>query len=215
MSSVTEALKLLGKGPARPTLYTVRVGNMVNNPARTNEVLNLFCSGASVPSFGYNTAMALGHEYMGITREMPTTAVYGKPLILEVIDNTDMEMYKNFRFWMDRISTNANQPGIGGNTPNGRSQRMRYYDEYVQDVEVIKLEYAGENYPDSDKVDKIYRPTLEVKFASAYPVEIGAIDLRSDSVDSVLTFNVSLTYESYHIKNSQGVSSGGVVRGLW
>lgn len=202
---------MLEKGPARPSLYTVRVGNMVNNPRRTNDILNLYCSAVNVPTFGYDTAMALGHEFMGITREMPTVAKYGKPVKLTVIDNADMEAYKNFRFWMDRISTNANQPGIIGNTNNGRSQRMNYYESYVEDIEIIKLESAGEDVPESDKIDDCYRATLEVTFANAYPVEIGELQLASDNRNTYLTFDVSLTYESYHIKNA----ASSVIRGLW
>lgn len=214
--SYEKAKSLLERGPAKPSLYSVRVGNLVDNPTKTNNYLNLFCSGVTIPSFSYNTALAMGHEYMGIVREMPTTAVYGKPLTLTVIDNAELELYKSFRSWMDKVMRNANQTGINfGANGTGRSQRLNYYDDYTTEVEVIKLACPDGKWK-FEKSEDGYEKVMTVKFARAYPVEMGAVTLASDAFDEYLTFQVSLTYESYTItqENSE-VTVGTVIRGLW
>ena len=44
-----------------------------------------------------------------------------------------------------------------------------------------------------------YKVPIGWRFYSAYPINIGALDLASDATDQPLTFDVDFTYESYSV----------------
>jgi len=203
--SYTKAISLLEKSVSRPTLYSVRLGDRVTQ--RTNDYLNFFCENVSIPEVRYNTLIAPGQEYMGITRDMPTAAIYGKPLTMRVIENKNFDIYRDLRSWFDSVGVNVNQPGAVGGIANGRSQRMNFYETYTSDIEIIKLECKDRDTASSFLMDGIndgMKEVLRVKFINAYPTNMGQIDMNSNNRNTYLAYDIQFTYESYHVTTLNG-----------
>ena len=203
--SYTKAISLLERSVSRPTLYSVRLGSRVTQ--RTNDYLNFFCESVSIPEVRYNTLIAPGQEYMGVTRDMPTAAIYGKPLTMRVIENKNFDIYRDLRGWFDSVGININQPGAitGGST--GRTQRMNYYETYTSDIEIIKLECKDKETASSlllGQGNDGMREVLRVKFINAYPTNMGQIDMNSNNRNTYLAYDVQFTYESYHVTTLNG-----------
>lgn len=196
-----EALKsILSKGPSRAALYSVRIPNKFGT--KENEHINFLCDAVSVPGSRFNTAAALGQEYMGNYREMPTALIYSKPLTMSVIESRDYIIYKALKRWNNQICQNANQPGINGG--NGRSHRMRYYQNYVTDIEITKYEYANRSKIISgniSKPDDCYDSVIKFTFINAWPTEIGPLQYSSMPDAPPVSFDIQFTYESYHVSD--------------
>ncbi len=211
--SYQNAMALMSKGVSRPTLYEVRMPSLMGFGAR--DYIRMYCKATAIPAVNAATAMAAGQEHMGVTREQPVAVVYSKPLSLTIIERSDFVAYKSVRSWFDQVAANANPPSGGSLT--GRSQRMRYYDSFVKDIQLVKLEQP----PNGGTGPNDYIQTLSVDFINAYPISIGEVALASDSYDSQTEFSVDFTYETYNVSTplfgaiSQGVgglgSAGGVV----
>ncbi len=193
--SYTAAQGLLSRGVSRPTLYAVRVPML---SPRVNEYLSFFCKATTIPEARVDTAVAAGQEAMGVVRQQPTLVTYGKPLTFSILENSEFSTYKALRQWFDMVAINSN-PSKASSATVGRSQRMLYYESYVSDMELVKLEQ-------SDKGGG-YKEVLSVTFLNAFPVSMGAVSLASDSFDAQTTFDVSFTYETYNV-------SGGGLFGL-
>ncbi|QIN96792.1 hypothetical protein [Synechococcus phage S-N03] len=192
--SYQKAIALMDKGPSRPTLFSVRLPNGFVSQD-TNDYLDFFCTTTAIPEIRHNSVKVAGHEYMGIVRDQPTAIIYAKPFTINVIADPDFRVYQDIRNWFDRTAQNANQ--TTGTT--GRVQRMRYYNTFVRDMELIKLEQPGDaNDFSSQREDKL-KEVMKVNFLNAYPVAVGQVALNSEQVDSVTTFQVQFTYESYNI----------------
>ena len=186
----------MDRGPSRPTLYSVRIPRV---SGFTNRYLDFFIEATSIPEARLDTAIALGQENMGITREQPTALVYGKPFEMTVIENGRFSVYKDLRNWLNLTTQNANQfAGIAGGIVGGtRNQRMQYYDTYTSDMDLIKLEQPGAN-PNETEPDG-YDEVMRVRFLNAYPIGIGSVQLGSGMTDEMTRFTVSFTYESYSL----------------
>ena len=108
--SYEQAKAILNKGVSRPTLYSLLLPNrfgigtgprLNDNGIRseTNDHLQLFCNAVSVPEVSVSTTNANAHEHMGITREQPVNVIYGKPLQINVIENSEFSNYRDIRRW--------------------------------------------------------------------------------------------------------------------
>lgn len=182
----------MDRGPSRPTLFSVRLpGGLVSS--NTNDYLDFYCTTTAIPSIRHNNVKVAGHEYMGIVRDQPTAIIYEKPFTITVIADPEFNVYRDLREWFDSTAVNANQTF-------GRAQRMRYYDTYTRDMELIKLEFPSEagidtNNQREDKLEEVMR----VNFLKAYPIAIGQVALNTEQKDTYTQFQVQFTYESYHI----------------
>jgi hypothetical protein len=195
-----EALKsILNKGPSRASLYSVRIPNKFGT--KENQHMNFLCDAVSVPGTRFNTAVALGQEFMGTQRDMPTALIYSKPLTMSVIESRDYIIYKALKRWNEQICRNANQPGVTGG--NGRSHRMNYYNEYVTDIEIVKFEYANRSKILSGSLrepDDCYDEVMKWTFINAWPTEIGPLQYSSMPDAPPVSFDIQFTYESYNIR---------------
>ena len=187
--SYTQAGALLNRGPSRPTLFKVRLPDRKVSRG-LNDYLEFFCSATAIPEVRSNTVAVAGHENMGIVREQPTAIMFGKPFVIEVIADPDYRSYMEMRAWFNETAVNANQSG-----GIGRAQRMRYYNTFTENMELIKLEQGG--------FGQTYREVMKVDFINAYPIQIDAINLDTSQTDSFVKYRVAFTYESY------SVTSGG------
>ncbi len=197
--SYESAKALMSKSVSRPTLYSVQLPTPVISQ-QVNDYLNFFVKEVTIPEVRTQTIVANGHDYMGIVREQPTNILYGKPLTMTVIENSDFMVYKAMRGWFDRLAVNTNQSGAIGD----RTLRMNYYDTYTHDIEIQKLEQPDTiaTTTGSIEANANYKKPIKVKFINAYPVNVGQISLASDAYDAMTTFSLSFTYESYTVIDS-------------
>ena len=189
----------MNRSVSRPTLYTVRLPNTWVS-SETNRYLDFFCSQTAIPETRVETVFANGHDFQGIVREQPTFMMFGKPLSLTIIENSDYTTYSELRNWIGGTTQNSEQFQVG---TLGRSQRMEYYDTFTADMKIIKLEQTGPTFAGQLG----YREVMEVNFINAYPINIGAINLNSGATDQFTTFQADFTYESYSITYPQGGSA--------
>lgn len=188
----------MNRGVSRPTLFSVQLPNRISR--QTNDYVNFYCRATAIPEVRSNTVAVAGHEHMGIVREQPTAVMFGKPFTIEVIESSDFRVYKELRGWFNQTAQNSNAGG--GN----RSQRMSYYNDFVEDMELIKLELSGNQllslgFPESNAD---YKEALRVKFINAFPINIGEVKLSSDAQNQFTTFSVQFAYESYQVTDPQG-----------
>jgi len=208
------AKALLNRGVSRPTLYSltlpnrfgVGIGPLVGGggiTAETNDYIKLFCKSVSVPEVSVATTNANGQEHMGITREQPVNVIYGKPLQITIIENSEFSVYRDLRSWLDRTARGANQGtnGVGA----VRSQRMQYYNSFVGDIQLAKLEFPDDDSRLGESQNQYigeYKEVFTTHFINAYPINIGEIRMGSDLFDQATEFVVDFTYESYHLDYS-------------
>ena len=194
--SYESAKALMSKSVSRPTLYRVtlpetlgigilNLGSGVDS--EVSEYLSLFANRITLPETRLDTVIALGQENMGIAREQPANMIFGKPMTMSIIENSDFTTYTALRDWMMQTT-------VGGRQIQGtQTQRMNYYHTFVGNIEIVKLEQ-----PDSPE-DGEYKQPLKWTFHNAYPISVGQIGLASDAYDAATTFDVAFTYESYNV----------------
>ena len=190
---------LLNKGLSRPTLFMVDIPVISSS---SNEYLKFFCKSTRLPEVSQETVAASGQGRTGVTRQQPTMITFGKPFAMTVIERSDYIVYKNMREWFEKACPPYNTLG-------NDSQRMEYYDNFVYDMRLIKLELPYSAW-DSDQLQRGmdsgqvnsqgYREVLDVTFKNAYPTTIGDINFDTENRNSMTTFDISFNYESYHVQ---------------
>lgn len=220
--SLEQAKALLRNSVSRPTLYSVRFPRGVGRSGRyltgiddfSNAYLQFYCKATSLPETRVETVAALGHENMGVNRNQPTAVLFGKPMTIEVIENSDFKIYRQMKQWVNSVAINANPTSGSGS----RSQRMTYYKDFVSDMYMSKLEYPNDYEAiggiSGDLVNAGYREVIRFNFVNAYPIRVGEISLGSDRNNDYVTFNVDFTYETYEVTGGLDVltrSTAGVV----
>lgn len=205
--SYEKAISLMRKSVSRPTLFSLDIPPLNSS---INDYLKLFCVNASVPEVNYETAVVLGQSAMGVYREQPSSVKFGRPLTITLIENSDFTVYKNFRTLYDRIADGSNPSSFGT-----QNQRMKYYDSYVFDLTLTKLEYpdSGRSGLTGSIVDSPYREVEKFVFRNAYVTRIQNINLNTEAQNSYTSFSVDFNFETYSTSNSVGgilnTSSGG------
>lgn len=202
--SYVKAASLLERGVSKPSLYQLEMPNTeVSGPIRDH--LQFFCMTTAIPEVRMQTVVVGGHEFMGIERDQPVQVVYGKPFTITVIERTDFRVYKDLRDWLNKTGYRLNQGTTeGGPTIGPRSTRMEYYNEYVRDFSLLKLEYSNgidvDRFTGEEEQLVGYRNVMKVTFLNAYPVAISQINMSSDAFNAFTTYQVSFSYESYNVQ---------------
>lgn len=189
---------LLKHGISRKNLFRVNLGKYVQQS--TNNHVGLLCTSTRIPAIRVNSLNASGQEHMGIFRETPSTITYDKPFNIRVIENSNYDNYRDIRKWLDMCGYNINASNSGI-----RSHRMRYYDSFVSDIYLTKLEFIDDVNSSEYKSGK-YKESLRIRFINAYPIQLDSIDLDSDPVTTPIDFAVAFTYESFIVENAIGSS---------
>ena len=220
--SLEQAKALLRNSVSRPTLYSVRFPRGRGRSGRyqtgiddfSNAYLQFYCKATALPETRVETVAALGHENMGVNRNQPTAVLFGKPMTIEVIENSDFKIYRQMKQWVNSVALNANPSSTSGS----RTQRMTYYKDFVSDMYMSKLEYPNDyEVPDRSNrslVNAGYREVIRFNFVNAYPIRVGEISLGSDRNNDYVTFNVDFTYETYEVTGGLDIlvrSTAGVV----
>lgn len=206
--SYEAAKALINKGYSRPSLYALQLNN--NKASRyEQDYMSMFCRSISIPGASHEVVTALGQVALGVQEDIPTAIKFGdRPIVAEIIDNRDLDMYKLFRgLFDDTALSGANPTGRGNDV---RTQRMKYYDRtsdntgkdnYTFDFDIKKLEYPtpGERVVESinDPIE-YYHTSMTYKFIKGYVTSISEIQLGSNMFDTFMTFRVGLNYETYY-----------------
>lgn len=196
--SYEKARALMNKSVSRPTLFSLDIPPL---NTKTNDYLKLFCINASVPEVTYETNVVLGQSAMGVYREQPSSVKFGRPLSITVIENSDFTIYKNLRILYDKVADGSNPSTFGT-----QNQRMKYYDSYVFDLTLTKLEYPDnkQNPSNGDVIDSPYREVEKFVFRNAYLTRIQNINLNTQAQNTFTSFTVDFNYETYSTSNSAG-----------
>lgn len=200
--SYDNARSLMRKSVSRPTLFEVDIPPLNNS---VNDYLKLFCINASVPEVSYETAVVLGQSAMGVYREQPSAVKFGRPLTITVIENTDFAIYKQFRALYDKIAEGSNPSPSGS-----QNQRMKYYNKYVFDMTLSKLEYPDLSVKKKENGNVVLRQSKKYKtvekfiFRSAYVTRIQQLRFNTEVQNTYTSFSVDFNFETYSTSNSVG-----------
>ena len=84
---------------------------------------------------------------------------------------------------------------------------MNFYEDYVQDMQLHKLEQPNNLLGALGAPDLLanYKRVMTVDFTNAYPIRIGEISLNTETKDSYTSYQVDFTYESYSVLNTNGI----------
>ena len=106
--SYEAAKALINKGYSRPSLYSLELSGLrdwyegdklMSKPSRyERDYLSMFCRSINIPGVSHDTQTALGQVSLGVQEDIPSAIKFGnKPIVAEIIDNRDLDMYKLFR----------------------------------------------------------------------------------------------------------------------
>ncbi len=220
MASYEQAKSLLYNSVSRRTLYSIKIHN-IGRDGRTNpdkdltsnekEYLKLYANRITMPGISVKSMTALGQENMGIMRATPNEVRHGNnQLITQVIENSNFAAQDMMRKLFDQMATNANPRGYN------RNIRMKYYDSYVRDITIDKLEFGDGPVKNPDGIapgskndlDFGYKRVGRYTFEKCYVNSIGEFVLDSGAFDDYLSFPVVFAYESFHYDNTIRMNDG-------
>ena len=191
---------LLSRGVSRPALYRMSLTFPDFLGMESNRQLEFLCSKASVPPVVLNTIAIPGQEALGVTREQPTQVIFNSPLTISVISDRDYTVYKDLKRWYNAIAVNAN-PNTALVGALGNSQRMKYYRDFSQSIQLTKLEQqGGKGTVEANELISVF----DIIFNRAFPVRIGEISLDSGSTNSYVEYSVDFAYETYTFQTGNG-----------
>lgn len=210
MASYEQAKSLLYNSVSRSTLYSIAIQNvgggtynsMSRDLTRTeSDYIKLFANRITVPGISIKAMTALGQENMGIMRATPNEIRHGNnQLMVQMIENSSFGAQDIMRKLFDQMAINSNPIGYN------RSIKMNYYNSYVRNIVVDKLEFPDGTKPlkgaiDTNDIDFGYKRVARYTFEKCYVNNIGEFVLDSSAFDGYVTFPVVFAYESFHYNN--------------
>ena len=213
------ALSLLRKGRANPSDYLVAFPSRVVQHSSSRDFgdyVSYFTRAVSLPATNNTTIGVVGHENIGIRRNVTTGRAYGSPVIMTFSERADMLIYTTMKGWIDSTVLNSAQGGAiarGSSFASNRNLRVQYYDNYKCDIEIYKLEpIQGElsttnedEYNVSQRTRRAiedgnfrgHTPTAKWTLINAMPLAIEQSTMSIEAADSLLDFTCSIAYESF------------------
>lgn len=206
MASYDQARALLKTSVSRKTLYTLNIDGAGLSRAQ-KDYIRLFATKVSVPSISIDQVSSIGQEHMGIQRNTASGVSFGgNQLIIQMLENSDFTAYDTIRDLFNRSGINLNP--LGKN--DGRTQRMKYYDDYIFDITLTKLEFPdGQNVfnksklPETNDLDHGYKIVSRYKFEKCHVQNITELQFDSAARDQQLDFGVTFSFESYYHNNTK------------
>jgi hypothetical protein len=169
--------KLKGGG-ARPNLFKVNLPFPAASGG-SSELASFMIKGASLPA---SLIAPIEVPFRGRKLKVAGDRTF-EPWSITVINDTKMEIRNAFERWMDLINSNTENVSayVGNNALN-----------YYSNALVHQLDR-------DDNITKTY------EIIGAFPTNISAIDLNSETNDTVEEFTVELTYQ-YWTSERAGIS---------
>lgn len=212
MASYEQAKSILSNSVSRRTLYSLKIHNHGKDgridPSRDltpeeKRYLKLFCNRITVPGISVRAMTSIGQEDMGIFRATPTEVRHGSnQLMVEMIENANFNAHDMMRRLFNQVSQNSNP------SRNDRTIKMNYYNSYIRDIVVDKLEFPDGPAPlqggtNTNQLDFGYKRVARYTFERCYVSNLGEYVLDSGSFNDYLSFPVTFSYESYHVDNKK------------
>lgn len=165
------------QGGARPSLYNVTLAFPASIAGQDAATkLQFTCKGAQLP--GVSTGQ-IEAPYMGRKVKMAGDATF-QDITLTILNDVDWTVRTAFERWSNLINNHAENRGA-----------VRLQD-YAVDVMITQLDRDGND-------------VATYVLISAYPSDIGAIDLGYDQVDTIEEFSVTLAY-SWWERSEAGIA---------
>lgn len=223
------ALSLLRKGRANPSDYLVSFPSKVlqNAPSRDfGDYVSYFTRAVALPATNNSTIGVMGHEFVGIKRNVITGRNYGSPVVMTFTERADMIIYSTIKGWIDSSVLNSEQGGTRGGanqTSNAanRNLRVQYYDTTKCDIEIYKLEpiqkegsssnrdeFQSGGNPATDGSMRGHTPTAKWTLINAMPLAIEQSTMSVEAADSLLDFTMSIAYESFKYEQLNTLPGG-------
>ena len=156
---------------ARPNIYRVEIGG---GKTGISKKLTLNCYNASIPGL----SIATTDKDVGF-RSVAYQKLYDD-VLFSFYCSKDLSELEFMQEWMKQISNPINN-------------RLGYYDDYKEDIDIIHLSKEGDSEPYGSEDNKI---TLRTTLFDAYPKKIDPIQLDYASND-IMRITVSFTYRYY------------------
>lgn len=211
MASYEQAKSILSSSVSRRTLYSLKIhnagkdGRLELDPLTREEerYLKLFCARITVPGISVKSMTSIGQEDMGIFRATPTEVRHGtNQLMVEMIEDSNFGAHDMMRKLFNQVSINSNPRG------NDRTIKMNYYNSYIRDIVVDKLEFPDGPTPligstNQGELDFGYKRVAQYTFERCFVSNLGEFVLDSSAFDDYLTFPVTFSYESFHVNSEK------------
>ena len=175
---------------ARPNIYRVEIGG---GKTEISKKLTLNCYNASIPGL----SIATTDKDVGF-RSVAYQKLYDD-VLFSFYCSEDLSELEFMQEWMKQISNPINN-------------RLGYYDDYKEDIDIIHLSKEGDSEPYGSEDNK---KTLRTTLIDAYPKKIDPIQLDYASND-IMRITVSFTYRYYEQiwGNKEKTSAGFVSQNL-
>jgi len=154
-------------GGARPTLFRVTMAFPDGvDPGEGSTKLSFDAKVAQIPGSNVNP---INVPYQGRNLKIAGDRDF-QPISISVINDSDWLVRTAFERWMNLM--NGHAENIGATKP----------DQYQKDFTIEQLDRNG-------------TVIASYEFVGGFPIEVSAIDLAYESVDTVEEFNVTMDYQ--------------------
>ena len=196
MTSISEAIALLGKGRANPSCYQVLLPQKATGLTRGREVndyIRYFCRSTTLPTSSNSVQAIMGHERVGINRHVISGRGFGSPVVMTFTDRSDLIIYNTLKNWIDSTVIGSQQ--VGGIAE--QNLRSAYYGDIVSEIQIIKLEPKRTDVGGQEISAANLLPTGIWTLHRAIPISIEQTTLAIEAADTVLDFTCAIAYESF------------------
>ena len=196
---ITEIVKTRG-GPSNPTLYEFTVAPSATSKIKDNmkafgidwdqelRFLNYLNNEIQIPGITFQNSEVRQFQ-KGIPVKMASSKIYNEMDMTFICDTTSLP-YRFFRAWIDyigNVSNDATEFYDGSKSVAYTVSALRFYDEYVCDFIISKLEKT---------LNKKKSPEpIQVKLRKAWPYSVASIPMSHSSQNGLVKLSVSMYYE--------------------
>ena len=192
---ITEIVSKRG-GPSNPTLYEFNVAPSATSTIKDNmkafgidwdqelRFLNYLNNEIQIPGITFQNSEVRQFQ-KGIPVKMASSKIYNEMDMTFICDVSSLP-YRFFRAWIDFVG-NVEPDGERFYSPNNVRaygiSALRFYDEYVCDFTIKKLEKFKNTEP------------LTITLAKAWPYSVASIPMSHASQNGLVKLSVSMYYE--------------------
>ena len=192
---ITEIVSKRG-GPSNPTLYEFNVSPSATSTIKDSmksfgiewdqelRFLNYLNNEIQIPGVTFQNSEVRQFQ-KGIPVKMASSKIYNEMDMTFICDVSSLP-YRFFRAWIDFVGNVEPDAAKFYDATNNRSfgvSALRFYDEYVCDFTIKKLE----KFKNSE--------TLNITLAKAWPYSVASIPMSHASQNGLVKLSVSMYYE--------------------
>ena len=157
-------------------------------PYEMDEKLEFYCNEAQLPNLNTSEGSINGMYLGSGAVKYPHTRVFTEVQLGFILD-ANLSMLKFFNAWQDYMFNEK----MGGTKQQNRNVTLKYMDDYVADLAIMKTELSPYN-------DQLRRPMTYI-LERAYPYAIDAVPLQFGS-NQVTQLTVQFSYMRHYTINN-------------